>query len=86
VRARAIHSLFFFLITHTHTENFREKSKEVIKELRKSESFDQPIQVIIKEGMYNLAETLVFGPEDSGAKGSELIFLAARKDDQKWVL
>lgn len=53
------------------------RAKEVVKELRKSKSLNGPVQVIIKEGVYNLAETLVFRPEDSGAEGSELTFMAA---------
>ena len=52
-------------------------AKEVVKELHKSDSFNQPVQVIIKEGVYNLAETLVFRPEDSGTERSELTFMAA---------
>jgi len=57
------------------------RAKEVVKELRKSKSVNQPVQVIIKEGMYNLAEPLVFRPEDSGTESSELTFMAASGEE-----
>ncbi len=44
--------------------------------LRKGQTFDGPVEVIIEDGQYLLAEPLVLNPEDSGTEKSPVIFKA----------
>jgi len=46
-----------------------------VREL-KQEHPDQPIEVLIKAGVYSLRETVVFGLEDSGSEGAKVVYKA----------
>ncbi len=46
-----------------------------VRSLRKQRP-GQPIEVLIKGGVYSLRETVVFGPEDSGSKEAPIVYKA----------
>ena len=52
-----------------------EEARLQVRELKKKTP-DQPIEVLIKGGVYPLHETVVFGLEDSGADGAPIVYKA----------
>ncbi|VGO11754.1 hypothetical protein PDESU_00300 [Pontiella desulfatans] len=53
-----------------------EEARLQVRELKKKQA-GQPIEVLIKGGVYPLRETVVFGLEDSGAEGAPVVYKAA---------
>ena len=54
-----------------------ERARDAVRELKKSRTGD--IVVLVREGVYQLEETLVFGLEDSGEPGSTITYAAYPK-------
>ena len=53
-----------------------EDARLKVQELKKEQP-DQPIEVLIKSGVYRLQETVVFGLEDSGKDGAPVVYKAS---------
>ena len=53
-----------------------EDARLKVRELKKQQP-DQPIEVLIKGGVYPLHKTVVFGLEDSGKDGAAIVYKAA---------
>lgn len=49
------------------------------KELARKQAGKKPINVYLEDGIYYLPETVVFGPEDTGAKGKEITYQATNE-------
>ena len=53
-----------------------EQARMRVREIKK-EKPGQPIEVLVKSGVYSLRETVVFGLEDSGSEGAPVVYKAA---------
>ena len=57
-----------------------EEARLKVREIKKEQP-GKPITVLIKGGVYPLRETVVFGLEDSGAEGAEVVYKAATGEE-----
>ena len=53
-----------------------EQARTRVREIRKEQP-DQPIEVLVKGGVYPLRETVVFGLKDSGTEAAPIVYKAA---------
>ena len=51
-------------------------ARAAVGELKAMGSFTKPVTVMVREGTYYLADTLVFGPEDGGTKDCPVSYVA----------
>ena len=58
-----------------------QKARDVIREIKKQGGLTKPVTVYIRGGLYELSETLVFAPEDSGTESFPITY-AAYKDEK----
>jgi parallel beta-helix repeat protein len=56
-----------------------QRARNVVREMRQNDSKDA-ITVLVRGGFYELTETFVLGPEDSGTEFSPLVFRAFEKE------
>lgn len=51
-----------------------EGAVDKLRVLRKTQAFDEPVEVILDDGEYFVTEPVVFGPEDSGTEEAPVVF------------
>ena len=51
-----------------------ERARDAVRELRKKGDSTGPVRVLLREGVYHLRDTLVFGVEDSGSDTAPVIY------------
>ncbi len=62
------------------------RARDAVRELRKRDKLDRPMLVAIVGGHYELTESLVFTPADSGSEKSPTIFAAIDGDRNPVIL
>ena len=53
------------------------RAQQAVRELKQQGTLTQPVAVLLQAGRYELSETLLFGPEDSGSKQCPITYHAA---------
>jgi hypothetical protein len=61
-----------------------QRARDAIRELKKDRGLTKPVTVYLRGGLYELNETLVFKPEDSGSRDCPVQYLAY--NDEKPVI
>jgi len=53
-----------------------QKARDAIRELKKTKGLSKPVTVYLRGGIYELKETIVFKPEDSGSRDCPVQYIA----------
>ncbi|MDF9799259.1 hypothetical protein OKW21_004522 [Catalinimonas alkaloidigena] len=61
------------------SENKPVATLQKAQELAREKAGEQEVNIYVKDGIYYLPNTLVFGPEDSGAEGKEITYQAVNE-------
>src|SRR5258706_11398063 len=52
-------------------------AREAIRKLKAAGALKEPLAVIVADGLYTLADPLIFTPQDSGAPNAPIVYQAA---------
>jgi hypothetical protein len=58
-----------------------ERARDAVRHLKQTKPLKEPVTVFVHGGVYQLAQALVFTPEDSGASGAPIVYQAVAGEE-----
>ncbi|GAH97082.1 unnamed protein product, partial [marine sediment metagenome] len=58
-----------------------QRARDAIRELKNNSGLMKPVTVYVRGGLYELTETITFGPEDSGTKECPIKYIAYGEEE-----